>query len=97
MHQVLAGHLVIHSKREPSHRPVGLPLQLGATAADESRNALLALGILVGDRAGISIMRQDRDLQHRARSGRSDGSMIDMTVSKRRSTSSSARSKRPDM
>ena len=28
--QVLAGHLVIDAERDPAHRPVGLPLQLGS-------------------------------------------------------------------
>jgi hypothetical protein len=32
--QVLARHLVIDAERDPAHRPVDLPLQLGAAAED---------------------------------------------------------------
>jgi hypothetical protein len=64
--QVLARHLVIDAERVPAHRPVGLPLQLGAPAGDQRRHLLLGVGVLVGDRPGLGVVRQDRHLQHDA-------------------------------
>ena len=104
--QILAGHLVVDAEREPAHRPVRLPLQLAAPAGDRRGDALAAVRILVGDGAGLGVVRHDRHLQHdagaRARSAgtanrsapapaRSDGSMIAITASKRSSTSQQRR------
>ena len=55
--QVLAGHLVVDAERDPAHRPVGLPLQLAAAAGDRRRHALAGVGIVIGDGAGLGVMR----------------------------------------
>ncbi len=64
--QVLAGHLIIDAEREPAHRPVRLPLQLAMPAGDRQRHALPGLGVVVGDRARLHVMRHDRHVQHHA-------------------------------
>ena len=64
--QVLAGHLVVDAERDPAHRPVGLPLQLGAPAGDQRGHRLLGVGVLVRDRAGLGVVREHRHLQHDA-------------------------------
>src|SRR5216683_2698092 len=64
--QVLAGHFVIDAEREPAHRPVRLPLQLAMAAGDRKRDALLGLGIVIRDRAGLGVVRHDRHIQHEA-------------------------------
>ena len=56
--QILAGHLVVDAERDPAHRPVRLPLQLAMAAGDRQRDALLGVGIVVGDRAGLDVMRR---------------------------------------
>ena len=55
--QVLAGHLVIDAERDPAHRPVRLPLQLAAAAGDRRGHLLAGVRILVGDRAGLGVVR----------------------------------------
>ena len=62
--QVLARHLVIHAQRDPAHRPVDLPLQLGQ-AAQCRLDDPLAL-ILESDQPGFGIDHLDRHLQHDA-------------------------------
>ena len=64
--QVLAGHFIVDAEREPAHRPVRLPLQLAMAAGDRKRDALPGFGIVIGDRAGLHVMRDDRHLQHHA-------------------------------
>ncbi len=64
--QVLAGHFVIDAERGPAHRPVGLPLQFAVTAGDRHRDALAGFRIVIGDGAGLDVMRDDRHLQHNA-------------------------------
>ena len=64
--QILAGHLVVDAEREPAHGPVRLPLQLAAAAGDRRGHAAAAVGILVGDRARLGVVRDHRHLQHRA-------------------------------
>ncbi len=64
--EILAGHLVVDAERDPAHRPVGLPLQLAAAAGDLRRDALAAVGVVIGDGAGGDVMGDDRDLQHHA-------------------------------
>ena len=62
--QVLAVHLVIDAQRDPAHRPVDLPLQLGTAA----QNRLLDDLAFVGEAhdPGIGIDHLDRHLQHDA-------------------------------
>ena len=64
--QILAGHFIVDAEREPAHRPVRLPLQLAMPAGDRKRDALLGFGIVIGDRAGLHIVLDDRHIQHRA-------------------------------
>ena len=64
--QVLAGHFIVDAEREPAHRPVRLPLQLAVAAGDRKRDALLGLGIFIGDGAGLGVMRGDRHVEHEA-------------------------------
>ena len=69
--QVLAGHLVVHAKRGPAHRPVRLPLQLAVPARHGHLRQPPGIGILVDDRARSDVAVDDRHLQHAAR-GRRD-------------------------
>ena len=64
--QILAGHFVVDPEREPAHRPVRLPLQLAMPAGDRKRHALFCLGIIVGDRPCLHVMRHNRHIQHHA-------------------------------
>ena len=110
--QVLAGHFIVDAEREPAHRPVRLPLQLAMAAGDGNGDALPGLGIVVGDRAGLGVMRRHRHLAAPGRcAGRSagtansspraprasDGSMIAITLSIRSSMRSSAASNLPEV
>ena len=62
--QVLAAHLVIDPEREPAHRPVDLPLQLGLAA----ENALLdRLALIVEAHDAVRrVDNLDGDLEHRS-------------------------------
>ena len=64
--QILAGHFVVDAERKPAHRPVRLPLQLAVAAGDGDRDALLRFRIVVGDGAGLDVVRNDRHVQHHA-------------------------------
>ena len=71
--QILARHLVIDAKRDPAHRPVHLPLQLGAAGKDRLLDARAL--VVERDHAGLRVQHLDRDLQHLAagRADREDG------------------------
>ena len=60
--EILAGHLVIDPERDPPHRPIGLPLQLGVAAGDRRLEALAGLGIAPDDGAGLELALVDRHL-----------------------------------
>ncbi|GCC46369.1 hypothetical protein chiPu_0030576, partial [Chiloscyllium punctatum] len=62
--QVLAGHFIVDAERVPAHRPVRLPLQLAAAAGDRDGDALLGVGIFIGDRAGLGVVRGHRHVEH---------------------------------
>ncbi len=62
--QILAGHFIVDAERIPAHRPVRLPLQLAMAASDRKRNALLGIGIVIGDRAGLGVVLCDRHVEH---------------------------------
>eukprot|EP01136_Pigoraptor_vietnamica_P045843 Opistho-1_new@24326 len=65
--QVLARHLVIDAQRDPAHRPVDLPLQLGLAAQDRLLDPLAL--IHERDHASLGIEHLDRNLQHDAALG----------------------------
>ena len=72
--QVLAGHFIVDAERDPAHRPVRLPLQLAMAAGDRKRDALFGLGIVIGDRAGLHVVLDDRHIAAPRRcAGRSAG------------------------
>ncbi len=64
--QILAGHFIIDTQRQPAHRPIHLPLQLAVAAGDGNRDRLARAGADIGDRAGRHIAVDDRHLQHGA-------------------------------
>src|SRR5689334_21870872 len=67
--QVLAGHLVVDSKRHPSRRPVDFPLQLGLAAERRLPNPAAVL-VIERDQAGFSVDHVDGNLEHTASRGR---------------------------
>ncbi|MEY9573216.1 hypothetical protein ABIE88_000792 [Bradyrhizobium diazoefficiens] len=62
--QVLAGHLVVDTERNPAHRPVGLPLALDVAAGDGRLDFLVGIRIDIGHRAGRDIAADHRHLEH---------------------------------
>ena len=62
--QVLAGHLVIDAEHEPSHRPVGLPLQLAGPAGDRGLDLGIAFRVEIGDGVAVRMCRDHLGLQH---------------------------------
>src|SRR5258706_7956121 len=44
--EVLAGHFVVDAKRQPAHRPVGLPLQLALPAGSRRRQRLAGFRVV---------------------------------------------------
>ena len=64
--QVLARHLVIDPERHPAHRPVDLPLQLGAAGEDRLLDLLAGRRIDVAHQPRLRVHHLDRDLEHLA-------------------------------
>ena len=62
--QILARHLVIDAERDPAHRPIDLPLQLGAARQDRLLDPLAL--VLERDQPGLGVDHLDRHLQHLA-------------------------------
>ena len=67
--QILAGHFIIDAERDPAHRPVDLPLQLGE-AGERGLGDAGAVLVGEGDGAGVRVDDFDRDLEHAAGRGR---------------------------
>ena len=67
--QILACHFIVDAKRDPAHRPVDLPLQLGE-AAERGLDDLRPVLVGEGDRPGLRIHHPHRHLQHAAAGGR---------------------------
>ncbi len=67
--QILAGHFVVDTKREPAHRPIGLPLALDPAARDEGFDFLAGFRIEIDDGALLRVTLDHRHLQHGAGSG----------------------------
>ena len=60
--QIFARHFVIDTERIPTHRPIGLPLNLATTAGDRCLHFRSVLA-LINDGSGIQIRFQYRDLE----------------------------------
>ena len=62
--QVLARHLIVDAERDPAHRPIDLPLQLGRAAGDGHGHLVAIDRVEIGNGACVHIAVNHRHLQH---------------------------------